>query len=166
MQKSDRRRSKAMEEELAWIRQGPKGRQAKSKARIARFDSMQAAVADERSKEKFLSGQIVIPPGPRLGDVVIRADGLSKAVDGRVLFRDVHFTIPKGAIVGVIGANGTGKTTLLRVLTGDMAPDSGALTIGKSVVMSLVTQSRDALAGNLRVIDAVCGNQDSITYGE
>lgn len=121
---------------------------------------------EKKGREKFLSGQIVIPPGPRLGNQVLVAQGLTKSVEDRVLFKDVNFELPKGAIVGIIGANGTGKTTLLRVLSGDIEADSGKLIVGSTVRMGVVSQSRNELSDTARVLEAVCGQMDYVPYGD
>ena len=170
--KADRKRARMMQDELEWIRGGVKAQQAKSKARVARFAALQDAVDDERSKERFLSGAIVIPPGPRLGDQVVELRGVSHSLpDGRALLRDVSLSIPRGAIVGVIGANGAGKTTLLRIISGELAPNGGGeAVLGRTVVPGMVSQSRAELAAGpggegVRVLEAVCGGADSVAYG-
>jgi energy-dependent translational throttle protein EttA len=143
------------------------GRQTKSKSRVAAFDAMVADREAARSSEKFLSGQIVIPPGPRLGDLVVDVRGLTHALDdGRALFRGVSFKVPKGAIVGVIGGNGAGKSTLLRFIAGDAAPQGGSVTVGSTVRMSLVSQMRAELGGNERVIDVVGAGSDYVPVGD
>lgn len=164
--KQERKKAKAMEEELQWIRQGARGRQAKSKARVARYEEMAAAADEDRKKERFLSGAIVIPPAPRLGETVVSLDGISKAFGDRVLLKDVSFTIPRGAVVGVIGGNGTGKTTLLRMIAGDLTPDSGAITIGRTVQLGMVSQSRAELTDDRRVLDVVGAGSDTVQLGE
>ena len=176
--KLERKRARAMEEELAWIRQGPKGRQSKSKARIARFEKDVEAQAEERGRERLVSGAMVIPPGPRLGDIVLEVTGLSRTLqlppheDGsaggsKVLFKDVSFSLPRGGIVGIIGPNGAGKTSLLRCLLGDegFEADAGAIKFGQTVRVGIVSQSRAELEGNMRVLEAVCGNYDTVEYG-
>ena len=180
--KADKRRAKMMEDELEWIRSGAKARQSKSKARMNRFSEMMDTLEEEKNKEKFLSGAIVIPPGPRLGEQVIKLENISKSMEEitetidehgkvhkhhhqRLLFADVNFAITKGAIVGVIGANGAGKTTLLRIITGELSPDTGKVTRGSTVVSSLVSQNRAELKGDIRVLEAVCGEADTISYG-
>lgn len=127
---------------------------------------LQHEEAEKKSRERFLSGQIIIPPGPRLGNQVIVATDLAKSVEGRVLFQGLNFELPKGAIVGIIGANGTGKTTLLRVLSGEIEPDGGELVVGSTVRMALVSQSRAELSDTDRVLEAVCGKMDFVPYGD
>ena len=162
------KRAKAMALELEWIRQGPRARQAKSKARIARYEASVAAVETEKAATRYVGGALVIPPGPRLGDVVLNVDGLTKVLGDRVLFKDVTFSLPRGGIVGIIGANGAGKTTLLRAIIGDeeCAPDSGSVRFGDTVRVGLVSQSRAELDPGVRVLEAVCGNVDTVSYGD
>jgi ATPase subunit of ABC transporter with duplicated ATPase domains len=127
----ERKLSKAMESELEWLRQGPKGRQRKSGARLKRVEDLQAEDVQRKSEERFYSGKIAIPPGPRLGGDVVRVNGVSKSLpDGRVLFRNVSMEIEAGAVVGVVGPNGVGKTTLMRIIAGLDQPDEGAVTRG------------------------------------
>jgi ATP-binding cassette ChvD family protein len=164
--KADRKRQRAMEEELQWIRQGAKGRQSKSKARVAAYEKMVAVDAENRSKSKFLSGQIVIPPAPRLGDKVLEVQGLGKTFGGRKLFSDVSFSVPKGAVVGIIGPNGTGKSTLLKVITGETDYDEGSVTVGASVKIGMASQTRQELVDNMRVLDYVGDGSDTVAVGE
>ncbi len=166
--RADRKRARAMEEELAWIRQGARARQAKSKARVARFEAAVENAAAERSQARLLSGAMVIPPGPRLGDIVLEVSGLTRArADGTPLFRDVTFTVPPGAVVGVVGANGAGKTSLLRALLGDEGYEAqgGTFRFGATVQVGFVSQSRAELQPNARVVDAVMGGDDSVEFG-
>ncbi|HET20175.1 MAG TPA: energy-dependent translational throttle protein EttA, partial [Chromatiales bacterium] len=142
-EKTESARRKAMEQELEWVRQGAKGRQAKSKARLARFEEMQSVEFQKRSE----TNELYIPPGPRLGDKVIEVENLSKAFGDRVLYQGMSFSVPKGAVVGIIGPNGVGKSTLFRMLTGQEKPDSGSITLGETVQLACVDQSRDALDG-------------------
>jgi ATP-binding cassette ChvD family protein len=154
-------RQKLLEQELAWIRMNPKARQAKSKARIARYEELANQQADTRES----SLQISIPSGERLGDLVIRATGLSKAFDDRVLFENVSFDLPRGGIVGVIGGNGAGKTTLFRMVMGAEQPTSGTLDIGSTVRMSYVDQFRDDLAANQTVYEEISGGAEFLDLG-
>ncbi|HEY2773813.1 MAG TPA: energy-dependent translational throttle protein EttA [Candidatus Binatia bacterium] len=140
---SSRRRT--LERELEWVRMSPRARQAKSKARVSQYESLLSE--HEKMQEAPESGRIVIPPGPRLGDLVIEGRGLRKSYGDRLLFEDLSFTLPRGGIVGVIGANGAGKTTLFRMITGSETPDAGTLSIGETVELSYVDQSREALDG-------------------
>lgn len=142
------------------------GRQAKSKARVARYEEMAATADEDRKKERFLSGAIVIPPAPRLGENVVSLSGISKCFGDRVLLKDVTFTIPRGAVVGVIGGNGTGKTTLLRMISGELTPDSGSITVGKSVQLGMVSQSRAELTDDRRVVDVVGAGSDTVQLGD
>ena len=136
-----------MKHELEWVRANPKGRHAKSKARLARFDELQSQEFQARNE----TSEIYIPPGPRLGDLVVEAQGLSKAYGDRLLYENLSFNLPKGGIVGIIGPNGAGKTTLFRLLTGMEQPDAGTLRIGETVQIAYVDQSRDALDGSKTV---------------
>jgi ATPase subunit of ABC transporter with duplicated ATPase domains len=166
--RADRKRARAMDEELAWIRQGARARQAKSKARVARYEAAAAGAAEERAQARLLSGAMVIPPAPRLGDVVVEAEGLARnRPDGSALFSGVTFSVPPGAVVGVVGANGAGKTTLLRTLMGDAGFEAhaGSVRFGATVQVGFVSQSRAELAPNARVVDAVMGGEDSVEFG-
>src|SRR3954471_24746821 len=155
-------RQKAIKDELEWIRQGPKGRQTKSKARIAKFDQLVAA------QEKHVPGkaEILIQVPERLGGKVIEAKGLSKAYGDKLLFDDLSFTLPPGGIVGVIGPNGAGKTTLFKLITGAEQPDSGSIRIGDTVHLGFVDQSRDALAPNKNVWEEISGGADIFRFGK
>jgi ATP-binding cassette ChvD family protein len=150
---------KTMKAELEWVRTNPKGRQAKSKARLQRFEELQSQEFQKRNE----TNELYIPPGPRLGDLVIEAKGLSKAFGDRVLYDDITFNLPKGGIVGIIGPNGAGKTTLFRILTGQETPDGGELRIGETVQVAHVDQSRDALDDNKTVWEEISDSQDIIT---
>ncbi|MFI3123067.1 MAG: energy-dependent translational throttle protein EttA, partial [Methylococcales bacterium] len=138
-EKQESARQKAMKEELEWVRSGSKGRHAKSKARLARFDELSSTETQKRNETQ----EIYIPPGPRLGDVVIEANGISKSFGDKLLFSDLNFKLPQGGIVGIIGANGAGKTTLFRIMAGFEQPDSGELKIGETVKLAYVDQLRD-----------------------
>jgi ATP-binding cassette ChvD family protein len=154
-------RAKTLERELEWIRQAPRARQSKGKARLNNYEELLAA--DEREQVK--TAEILIPKGPRLGDVVIRADHLSKGYDDKLLIEDLSFDVPPGAIVGIIGANGAGKTTLFRMVTGQEQPDSGSLAVGDTVKLSYVDQSRDDLDPSKSVFDEVAQGADVLDFG-
>jgi ATP-binding cassette ChvD family protein len=132
------KRRKAMEEELEWARMNPKGRQAKSKARLTRYEELQAGLPEARREEL----EMYIPPGPRLGNVVVEFEGVAKGFGGRTLFRDLTFSLPPGGIVGIIGPNGAGKTTLFKMITGHETPDAGTVRIGNTVQLGYVDQNR------------------------
>ncbi|CAA6606448.1 fused putative transporter subunits of ABC superfamily: ATP-binding components [Rhodospirillaceae bacterium LM-1] len=155
-------RSRTIKHELEWIRASPKARQAKSKARITAFDSLVA----EAGKQDVGQAQILIPPGPRLGDLVIEAQNLTKSFGERLLIENLSFKLPPGGIVGVIGPNGAGKTTLFRMLTGVDQPDGGSLRIGDTVVLGYVDQSRDALDANKTVWEEISGGVDVLEMGK
>ncbi len=154
-------KSKMMAKELDWVRQSPKARQAKSKARLARYEEM--ADAADREKQSFAT--IQIPPGPRLGTNVIRFDGLSKGYGDRMLIKDLTFKLPQNGIVGVIGPNGAGKSTLFKMITGQEVPDSGSITVGESVKLGFVDQSRDHLDDSKNVWEEISGGLDIIDVG-
>jgi ATP-binding cassette ChvD family protein len=160
-QKAEQARIKAMKQELEWVRSNPKGRHAKSKARLKQFDELQNQEFQKRNE----TNEIYIPPGPRLGDLVIEARHLKKAYGDKVLYEDLSFNLPPGGIVGVIGPNGAGKTTLFRIMTGEEQPDSGELRIGPTVKIAAVDQSRDALDPNKTVWEEISDGQDIITVG-
>ncbi|TNF33326.1 MAG: energy-dependent translational throttle protein EttA [Gammaproteobacteria bacterium] len=155
-------RQKAIKAELEWVRANPKGRHAKSKARLARFEEMQSDEFQKRSETKSL----YIPPGPRLGDLVIEAKGISKSFGDRVLYENLSFNLPKGGIVGVIGPNGAGKTTLFRLITGQEQPDAGEFRVGDTVEIAYVDQSRDSLDGSKTVWQEISDGLDNITIGK
>jgi ATPase subunit of ABC transporter with duplicated ATPase domains len=150
-----------MQHELEWVRSNPKGRHAKSKARLQRFDELQSQEFQKRNE----TNEIYIPPGERLGDLVIEAEGLSKAFGDKLLYSDLSFNLPKGGIVGIIGPNGAGKTTLFRLLTGQEQPDGGELRIGETVKISSVEQSRESLDDKHSVWEELSGGADIITIG-
>jgi len=153
---------KAVAAELQWVRQNAKGRQAKSRARLARFEELQSREFQSRNE----TNEIYIPPGPRLGNVVVEIEHLSKSFGDRLLIDDLSFSVPPGAIVGVIGANGAGKTTLFRMLTGQDKPDQGTIRIGDTVDFAYVDQSRDSLDGKNTVWQEISGGHDILTIGE
>jgi ATP-binding cassette ChvD family protein len=155
----DAKRSKMLERELEWVRSNPKARQAKSKSRLARYEEL-AAEAD-RNRKVDLS-EINIPAGPRLGDIVLEAEDLKKGFDGRVLIHDLDFKLPRAGIVGVIGPNGVGKTTLFRMIVGEEKPDSGDLKVGQTVKISYVDQSRGGIDANKNVWEVVSDGLDFI----
>jgi ATP-binding cassette ChvD family protein len=162
-EKVDESRRRTLERELEWIRMAPKARQAKGKARINAFDQLVAeSEAAERRSERL---QISIPPGPRLGDLVVEAEGLRKAFGERLLFEDLSFSLPRGGIVGVIGPNGAGKTTLFRMLVGEEQPDAGSLKIGPTVEFAYVDQSRAALDPAKTVYEEINGGVDHLKVG-
>jgi sulfate-transporting ATPase len=160
-EKQETARQKAMKTELEWIRSNPKGRHAKSKARIARFEELNSKEWQKRCETQT----IYIPPGPRLGDLVVEAIGLTKGFGDRLLIDNLNFNLPKGGIVGVIGPNGAGKTTLFRMLTGQDQPDSGEIRIGDTVQFAYVDQHRDNLEGNKTVWEAISNGLDIIQVG-
>ena len=160
-QRQEASRQKAIKAELEWVRSNPKGRQAKNKARLARFDELNSHDFQTRNE----TNEIYIPPGPRLGDNVIDVQGLKKVFGDRLLFDDVSFTVPKGAIVGIIGANGMGKSTLFRLLMGHEQPDGGSVTVGETVRLGYVDQSRDDLDGSKTVWEEVSDGLDIIRIG-
>ena len=155
-------RQKALSREQEWIASSPKARQAKSKARIRAYDELVKAAEDRRPGD----AQIIIPVGERLGQVVIEADNISKTYGDRVLFENLSFKLPPGGIVGVIGPNGAGKTTLFRMITGQEQPDTGSITIGETVDLGYVDQSRDALDGGKTVCEEISGGNDIIKLGK
>jgi ATP-binding cassette ChvD family protein len=152
---------KAIKAELEWVRANPKGRQAKSKARLARFDELNSKDFQKRSETQ----ELYIPPGPRLGDNVLDAHELSKEFNDRLIFENMSFSVPPGAIVGIIGPNGAGKTTLFELIMGYEKPDSGTLKVGESVQLSYVDQSRDSLNGENTVWQEISNGQDNMTIG-
>ncbi len=161
-QREDANRKKTLDREVDWIRSSPKARQAKSKARISAYDEL----LNKASREDINTAQIQIPPGPRLGGVVIEAEGLKKGFGDKLLFDGLSFKLPPGGIVGVIGPNGAGKTTLFRMLTGQDSPDAGVLRVGETVTMGYVDQSRDDLNPNKNVWEEISGGLDIIQLGK
>ena len=152
---------KAITAELDWVRSNPKARQAKAKARLQRFDELNSREFQTRNE----TSEIYIPPGPRLGDLVIEANGISKSFGDRVLFQDLSFSLPPGGIVGVIGPNGAGKTTLFRMLVGQEPVDDGEIRVGETVELAYVDQSRDALDDDKTVWEEISNGQDILTVG-
>jgi ATP-binding cassette ChvD family protein len=159
---SEEARERTLAREREWIQSSPRARQAKSKARIKSYEELLAVSQEQRQGP----AQIVIPPGPRLGSIVVEAKGLSKAYGDRLLFENLNFVLPPGGIVGVIGPNGAGKTTLFRLLTGQEKPDSGELRMGETVVTGYVDQSRDALDPNKTVWQEISGGVDVLELGK
>ncbi len=160
-EKQESSRQKALKTELEWVRAGTKGRHAKSKARLARFDELSSQEVQKRSETQ----EIYIPPGPRLGDIVINVDNIKKAFGNKLLINDLSFKLPPGGIVGIIGPNGAGKTTLFRMMAGFEQPDSGSVTLGETVEIAYVDQLRDDLDPNKTVWEDVSDGLDIITVG-
>ncbi|MDR3476581.1 MAG: energy-dependent translational throttle protein EttA [Gammaproteobacteria bacterium] len=160
-QRQEDSHSKAIKAELEWVRSNPKGRQAKSKARLARFEELNSKEFQKRGETQ----ELYIPPGPRLGDLVIEANNISKQFGDRVLFENVSFNIPQGAIVGIIGPNGAGKSTLFKMLVGQEKQDSGEIRLGDTVKIAYVDQSRDSLDGSKTVWQEISDGQDIMTIG-
>jgi ATP-binding cassette ChvD family protein len=154
----EKARQKTIEKELEWVRQNPKGRQAKSKARMARFEELQNTDHQKRNE----TNELFIPPGERLGDKVIEVNNLTKSFDGRVLIDDLSFSMPKGAIVGIIGANGAGKSTLFKMLSGTEQPDSGTIELGETVKLASVEQFRDSMNDKNTVFQEISEGADII----
>src|SRR5436309_3441498 len=160
-EKSESQRQKTLERELEWIRMSPKGRHAKGKARITAYESL----LHQETQQKIQELEIYIPPGPRLGNVVIEADDVRKAYGENLLIDDMSFQLPPGGIIGVIGPNGAGKTTLFRLIAGLEPPDSGTVRTGETVKLSVVDQSRDALQGEKNVWEEISNGEDEIELG-
>ena len=161
-EKSETKRQKTLQRELEWIRMAPRARQAKGKARLNAYEQL----LNEDSAQKLEQVEIYIPPGPRLGDVVVEARGVRKAYGDLLLIDDLSFTLPRGGIVGVIGPNGAGKTTLFRMISGQEKPDGGTLRLGETVQLGYVDQSRDALSANKSVWEEITGGQDELLVGK
>jgi sulfate-transporting ATPase len=159
--KEESSRQKAIKHELEWVRQGSKGRHAKSKARLKAFDELASKEVQQRNATK----QIFIPAGERLGDIVFQAENVKKGFGDRLLVEDLNFSLPRGGIVGIIGANGAGKTTLFRMFTGQETPDAGKMIRGETVQLSYVDQSRDALDDNKTVFEEISEGSDFVTLG-
>jgi sulfate-transporting ATPase len=160
-EKQESARQRTLEHELEWVRMSPRARQAKSKARLQAYETLLA----EGGAEREGAAEIIIPPGPRLGDVVVQAEHLSKGYGDRLLIDDLSFSLPRGGIVGVIGANGAGKTTLFRMITGQEKPDKGALRVGETVRLAYVDQSRDALDASKNVWEEISGGAEQLMLG-
>ena len=161
-EKSETKRQKTLQRELEWIRMAPRARQAKGKARLNAYEQL----LNEDTAQKLEQVEIYIPPGPRLGDLVVEARGVRKAYGDLLLMDDLSFTLPRGGIVGVIGPNGAGKTTLFRMITGQEKPDGGTLRLGETVEVGYVDQSRDALAPNKSVWEEITGGEDELQVGK
>ena len=161
-EKQESARQRAMKEELDWVRSNPKGRQAKSKARLARFEDL----ANQDVQQRNVTQEIYIPPGPRLGDLVVEATNITKSFGDRVLMENLSFNLPKGGIVGIIGANGAGKSTLFRMIAGVETPDSGEIRLGETVQLAYVDQLRDDLEDNKTVWEAISDGHDNIVVGK
>jgi len=160
-EKAESKRQKTLQRELEFIRMSPRARQAKGKARLNAYEDL----LNQDAAQKIEQVEIYIPPGPRLGDVVVEARGLRKAYGDQLLIDDLNFTLPRGGIVGVIGPNGAGKTTLFRMITGQEKPDAGTLRLGETVQAGYVDQSRDALAPNKSVWEEITGGEDELEIG-
>jgi len=161
-EKTESDRQKTLQRELEWIRMSPKGRHAKSKARISSYEQLLSQQGEKRAKEL----EIYIPPGPRLGKVVIEAENVTKAFGDNILVENMSFMLPPGGIVGVIGPNGAGKTTLFRMITGQDKPDKGAIKIGDTVKLAYVDQSRDVLDPNKTIWQVITGGQEQVQLGK
>jgi ATP-binding cassette ChvD family protein len=161
-EKSESKRQRTLQRELDWIRMSPRARQAKGKARLNAYEQL----LNEDTAQKIETVEIYIPPGPRLGDIVVEARNLRKAYGDLVLFDDLSFTLPRGGIVGVIGPNGAGKTTTVRLITGQEQPDGGTLRIGETVQIGYVDQSRDALSPTKTVWEEISGGEDELLMGK
>jgi sulfate-transporting ATPase len=161
-EKEESNRQRVLKAELEWVRMSPKARQSKGKARLSSYEQL----LSESTPEKLKGAQISIPPGPRLGELVIEVKGVRKAFGDKLLFENLEFSLPKAGIVGVIGPNGAGKTTLFKLITGQEKPDTGTVRLGESVVLSYVDQSRDTLNGDKSVFEEIAGGDvDLITLG-
>src|SRR5262245_21632358 len=161
-EKAESARRKSLQRELEWARMAPRARVAKSKARLSAYEKLAAQEYEERPEELVLQ----IPPGPHLGDLVVRAEGVRKGYGDNLLMEDLHFDLPRGGIVGIIGPNGAGKTTLFRMIVGQESPDGGKLTVGDSVLPAHVDQHRDALDGSKTVFEEITGGYDHLMLGK
>lgn len=160
-EKAEGKRQKQLERELEWVRQSPRGRQTKSKARITSYESL----LNQDVNEKINDLEIYIPPGPRLGEVVIQANKVAKAYDDKLLFENLDFSLPRGGIVGVIGPNGAGKSTLFNMITGKVNADGGTFKVGETVKLAYVDQSRDALDPNKTIFQEICDGGEMVMLG-
>jgi ATP-binding cassette ChvD family protein len=161
-EKQESARQRTLKQELEWVRTNPKGRHTKSKARLAAYEELASQEFQIRNETK----ELFIPPGPRLGDVVVQAENLGKGYDDRLLIDNLSFNLPRGGIVGIIGPNGAGKTTMFRMITGQEKPDGGKLRIGETVKLAYVDQSRDTLSGNKTVWEEISGGHDILLIGK
>ncbi|MBC8212057.1 MAG: energy-dependent translational throttle protein EttA [Gammaproteobacteria bacterium] len=159
--RSEQARIKAMKQELEWVRSNPKGRQSKSKARLSRFEEMSSQEYQKRSE----TNELYIPPGPRLGDIVVEIEGAKKSFADKLLYQDLNLNLPRGGIVGIIGPNGAGKSTLFKILVGEETLDEGSLRIGETVKIAYVDQSREDLRGDKTVWEELSDGQDNIIVG-
>jgi ATP-binding cassette ChvD family protein len=162
-EKQESAKRRTLQRELEWVRMAPRARHAKSKARLDRYEAL---LADSGPDARGETQELFIPPGPRLGDVVVRAEGVRKAYGDRLLMEDLSFDLPRGGIVGIIGPNGAGKTTLFKMIVGQEKPDSGKLTVGETVVLSYVDQDRDRPVPSRTVFEEISGGQDRIVVGK
>ena len=160
-ERAEKARVKAMKHELEWVRSNPKGRQSKSKARLNRFEEMSSQEYQKRSE----TNELYIPPGPRLGDIVVEVEGGSKSFGDKLLYQNLDFKLPRGGIVGVIGPNGAGKSTLFKIMVGDEQLDQGDIKVGDTVQIAYVDQSRDDLNGDKTVWEELSDGQDNIIVG-
>ncbi|KGE73189.1 energy-dependent translational throttle protein EttA [Spirochaeta lutea] len=160
-EKSESERQRTLARELEWISMSPKGRHAKAKSRITNYEKLLTQGGPEQQREL----RLFIPPGPRLGDIVIEANGVSKEFDGKLLYDDLNFSLPPGGVVGIIGPNGAGKTTLFNMITGSVEPDKGAFRVGETVSLAYVEQSREQLDPKKSVWEMISGGNDSVSLG-
>lgn len=161
-EKQETKRQKSLEQELDWIRQSPRARQTKSKARITAYENL----LNQETADRIEDLQLYIPPGPRLGDLVIEAKGVSKAFGDNLLFENMEFKLPRGGIVGVIGPNGAGKTTLFKMIAGKEKPTSGTFTVGPTVKLAYVDQSRETLNSNKTIFEEISGGSETVMLGK
>ncbi|MEM7111032.1 MAG: energy-dependent translational throttle protein EttA, partial [Chloroflexota bacterium] len=160
-EKTESARQRTLQRELDWINMSPKGQRAKSKARVSAYNKLLAQETQKAASDL----EIYIPPGPRLGDVVVQANNVGKGYDGNLLYEDLSFDLPAGAILGIVGPNGAGKTTLFRMITGQDTPDSGTIRVGDSVEMAYVDQSRDTLTGSNTVWQEISNGEETLNLG-